>query len=629
MKKQNPSSLEHQPIIQDSFRGLYARGVSDTAPEGFFLDSRNNKFAESDVLTRDGLVLNFTLASIVRFFVYKRLNETPRFIVLTSDGNLWDSLFGTPIYSDSTFVDFSAINYNNRCYITPHNRVSGISSKSVLVYDGSGTARLAAGNVPTGFTLGAVQSAGSGNCEAGIHLIAVAGLTNSGFITAPGPAIFAQVTSTGDHSIDVSSIPNLGSNYVGCVILATKSIPVELYNGNQLGYEFFFVPGVIVPTGTTTKTISFWDTDLLNSADYLFDNLSSIPAGLGLVNYNGRLAVWCEHDNQHTIRLSNAGDPETFDSTAGFITLDPSESQTGIKNCFEYRKSLILCKGNRFYGTSDNGDSPNSWGVDMVDKSAGTECFGVATVLDARGVNNDRAFVATIPGLISYEGFVKRPELSWNIEDIWKRINKAKFNLVQVVDDPVNHRLLVSVPLDAATTISHILYADYSKAYTVYGTLDEKQIKWDMWTFPTAPLSMAGDTHSTTSQPLIHIALTGGNIYDMKDGLTDDAGTAIAAYFQTNLKALIPGWQHHFAGMKLRCKGNGTLSIDLYGEDNSNHQSATGITLASSPGLEPDRTVNFINEKLSVKFGVTAFGHYYIVTRIDTYCKPLWLRRAS
>lgn len=628
-RKSNVASSDHSPLVQDAFRGLYTRGFSDTAPPGFFLDSRNNRFAESDVLTRNGTALNFTLASIIRIFVYKRLNETPRFIILTNDGNLWDSLFGSPIFSDVSYSDFSALNYNNRCYISPHNRVSGISGKSVLVYDGSGTARLAAGPAPSGFTLGAVESVSSGHCEAGIHLFAIAGLTKSGYITAPGPAIFAKLTCTGGLSVNLSALPNLGSNYNDVVILATKAIPATLYNNNQFGYEFFFVPGALIPIGTATATVSFFDADLINSADYLFDNLSTIPAGLGLISYNGRLGVWGEQANQHTIRLSNSGDPETFDATSGFITVDPSEAISGIKNCFEYRKSLIICKSNRIYGTTDNASSPNTWSVDMVDKSVGTECFGVATVLDARGVNNDRAFIASVPGLVSYEGLVKKPELSWNIEDTWKRINKACFNQVQVVDDPVNHQLFVLVPLDSAIAPSHILYADYSQSHTIYGFLDEKKLKWDVWTFPTVPVSIAGDYNATTFQPVLHIALSGGNIYDMKDNLIDDFSNAIQSYFKTDLKALLPGWLHHFGGIKLRAKGAGNLLIDLYGEDDAGHVSIPSISLALSPGLEPDRLINFINEKMSIKFSVTNFQEYYVITRLDVWAKALWLRRPS
>jgi hypothetical protein len=115
------------------------------------------------------------------------------------------------------------------------------------------------------------------------------------------------------------------------------------------------------------------------------------------------------------------------------------------------------------------------------------------------------------------------------------RINKAKFNLVQVVDDPTGHRLFISVPLDSAMAISHILFADYSKAFTVYNTIDERAIKWAIWSFPTAPISITGEVDATTFQPVFRLALAGGNVYDMKAALTDDFGNAIDSYVKLSL----------------------------------------------------------------------------------------------
>jgi len=42
----------HIPIIVEDWNGIYARGVTDTPPKGFFLDSLNIKFNESDAFTR-------------------------------------------------------------------------------------------------------------------------------------------------------------------------------------------------------------------------------------------------------------------------------------------------------------------------------------------------------------------------------------------------------------------------------------------------------------------------------------------------------------------------------------------------------------------------------------------------
>lgn len=627
------SFADHVSLEQENFNGLFARGLSDTTGDSFFTDCLNNKYTEGDVLSRDGLSLSFSKSNIVRIAVYKRLNESPRFIILDTSGNLYDSLFpNNPIYTDATFLDFSGVSINNRYYITPHNRQSGIANKSVLVYEGSGTARLAAGLAPSGFTLGAANSASAGNCEAGYHLLAVAYLTSSGFITAPGPTLFALLLCTGGFKIDLSALPIGPSGTVARVLLSTKSIPstgVLAYNGNQFGYELFFIPnGIVQNNSSTTASVSFFDADLINSADYLLDNLPTIPAGVGVTSYAGRLISWGEQANQHTLRVSEINDPETINSITGVITIDPSAAVSGVRNCSEFRKSFIIGKSNRLYGTADNGSDPSTWVVTSVDLSVGTECFGINTVLDARGNNNDRLFIADRSGLICFEGVVKRPEMSYNIEDIWKRINKAYFSLVQVVDDPVNHRLIISVPLDSATAISHILYGDYSKSFTVWSTIDVTKIKWSIWTFPNNPVSIVGDVDATTFQPVIHFAMS-SNIYDMLAGNVTDYGTAIDSWFKTSLKSSSSGWINHFAGFKMRVKGSGTLILTLYGEDDNNPVSAGTINLSSSPGMELDRLINYKNEKLAIKFRVNSAGDNYVFSKLILYAKALWLRRPA
>lgn len=625
-----PPTKDHAGLLQSDFMGSYARGVSDTTPDRYFIDSLNVKFAEGDVLTRHGSVLKLSRANIRRFWTYKRLGETPRSILLDTSGNLVDSLApGTPIWTDAAITDFSMVNYSNRAYITPHDRNKGLSGKSLIVYEGSGNARLAGGAAPSGFTLGVANSATAGSVEAGYHLIAVAGITSSGFITAPGPAVFALISAPGSKKLDISNIPVLaGAYWAGRVLLATKSIPLSLYNNNQFGYELFFIPGgTINDNTTTTKTVDFFDSDLQSSADYLLDNLATIPAGVGITVYQGRLISWGESGNQFTIRVSGKAQPEVFSAVDGFVNLDPSDAGSGIKNCAEVRgQNLLIATSNRLYGTADNGQSPSTWSVNILDKSVGVECFGIANVLDARGTNTDRIWMATRAGAMLYDGVARRPELSYYIEDLWKRINKAVFNLVQMVDDPTNHRIYVSVPLDAATDISHILIGDYSKAFTVYETIDERMIKWALWSFPSAPKSMVGDVDDVTGVPVLRISQTAG-LYDVKDGLTDDYGNAIDSYVQLALKTASAGWINHFGGIKLRVKGSGSLQITVQGEDNSNPVTALPLTLAASPGKELDRLINYVNEKCSIKLRTNQFGEYFILSEFTLFAKALWLRR--
>jgi len=621
----------HTPLEQNAFRGLYARGgVHDMIPDQFFSDSLNNRYNEGEVSTRNGTQLNISIGNIRRMFMYKRLNETPRFIILDTSGNLFDSLsIGTPIYSDPSFADFSMVNYANRAYITVHDRIKGIPGKKLLVYEGSGTARLAGGDPPSS-VITVATSASTGYVETGIHLLAVCYQTSSGFITAPSPIVV--YSAPGAHKVTVSSIPVGPPTTTARLIVSSKSIPTTgaaAYNGNPLAYEMFFVPGGTITDNTTTSIdLSYFDADLVDSADYLLDNLTTIPAGLGVIIYSNRLGVWSANGEQFTLRLSEQGQPEVFSDATGFITIDASDAGSGVKNCFEYRKALVICTSNRAATTTDNDDSPNTWTVDWIDKSAGTECFGVATILDARGLNTDRAWIATQAGLVSYEGYFKRPELTWNVDGIWNRINKNKFNLIQVVDDPVRHIMYVSIPLDNATAISHLLVGDYTEAFTIYGTIDEKAIKWDVWTFPTAPVSIVGDRDAATNDPAFHVALS-NNIYTQQDGLIDDFGNFIPCYWKSSFKTSRSGWVNHYSLAKLTLTGTGTLIVTAYGMNNSNPATQESIAMSQSPGKEFESKMNYINELCSVKFSVANYGERYTISNLIIMAKELWWHRAK
>lgn len=623
---------DHTPLTQNGFRGVFDRGSDEVAPDNYFQATTNTRYQTGSVLTRNGMVLNVTKSNVRRFFVYKRLNETPRFIILDTSGNLFDSLApGVPIYTDASFADFSMACSNNRAYITPHDRITGIAGKSVLVYQGSGSARLAGGAAPTGFTLTIAETVSSGRIEAGIHLFAIAYITDTGYITAPGPTTWAQITASGGKALDFSTIPIGPAGTVARVLLGTRSIPPTLYNGNQFAYELFFIPNGTINDNTTTvlNGVSFFDAELVDSADYLIDTLSTIPAGVGIGFYNGRMIVWGENANQFTVRVSEKLQPEVFNSISGFVNCDPADAASGIRNCFEHRKSLVICSSTKMLATTDNDSDPSTWTVPtVVDKSVGTECFGVATIQDARGQNVDRVFVADRSGLISFEGYAKRPELTWNIEGLWKQINFAKFDLVQVVDDPTNHQLLVSVPFGAGVVnVNTVFVGDYSEAITVYQTIDEKLIKWTLWTFPSNIVSYSGDIDAVTKLPVYQFALSAGNIYTMKDGLTDDFGNAIISSFKTSFKQAVPGWLNHFGLIHLRVNGTGNLTIRLFPEDSITVVDPPPIAMSLLPGKEFDRKINFLNEKMSIRFRCNQFGERFEISELTLYAKGVYMQR--
>lgn len=624
--------LSHEPITVEDWKGMYTRGVTDSTPRGFFQDSLNVKFSENDVYTRDGSTKVLTASGIIRFFMYKRLGETPRIIWLDTTGNLYDSLFpSTPIWVDASFVDFSLINFNNRAYITPHNRTIGIPGKYVLVYDGNGTARLAAGAAPTGFTLLATDSASSGNCEAGIHLIGVCYESSSGFISAPGPTAYAQVASTGGRRIDLANVPALPTGMVAVRVVATKAI--QIYNGNQLGYQFYLVPsgnGGRITGGASTGSLSFFDTELQVTADYLFDNRQLIPAGVGIGEYQGRMMIWGINGDEHSIYLSKPFDPEQFDTLGGYIIVNPFDNASGVKNCCDFRGNLLICKSNRSYITQDNNADPNTWKPLPVDQGGGTECFGIATILDSKGQQTDKTFIADRSGLLLYEGYFKRPEGSWLVEDTWKRITKSAFSLIQVCVDTTNSAIYVTVPLDGSTSISHVIYGYYGGAYGRYG-FDVKTIKWSLWQFQPGTKSICVDVNASKDTVLKYSG-SAGNIYDMLSDYSvhADDGNAFQSYVQMALFSVKAKWINHLALVNLRVQGSGFLLNTVSGQDDSNTTTLQTLTLSATPGMDREIKANFQNERIAPKFrtGVN-INEYFKISRAELYIKPLWMSRSA
>jgi hypothetical protein len=610
--------LDHDPITIREFLGMFDRGDEDSVPPGYFKDSRNVRFITGGVKSREGTSLDTTIGSVKRMAVYKRIGEAQRLLLLDATGQLWDSTnLVTPILSIAAMVDFSVEVMFNRAYITPHNGVTGLAGEKVYVYEGSGVARVAAGTAPTGFTLDAVDSATSGNCETGTHVFAVCFETTSGFLTKPGG--FIAFSPSGGKKVDLSLIPVGDSAVAARQIVATKEI-ID-FNGDFENQEYFIVPGGRIGNNVdTTISISFFDADLVSSADYLLDELSEIPAGVGLMNYRGHLCVWGENLNPSIVRVSKAGEPESHDAVEGFVTVNPGDNGGGVLNCAEYRGQLLMLKDERTYATQDNGQNPAFWEVPSpIDTSTGSSCHGIAQVRDFGDNIQDRLFVASRTGFQLFNGTFSAATISYPIDAIWERITDAYFHTVEAVIDPVEALVYCALPLDGATSPSHVLVGDFQEG------LEIDKFKWTLWSFPVAPTSIVVDVNNATKSSVFKVASVTGNVYKLDSAATDDFGTAISSYVQFGHLPFDDDekiW--HFTGVRLRVKGVGSLDFTLYGEDGVRTSFPASLVLSASPGQANFRGFDFTNEKCSVKLGVDGAGERFTLTKFILYTNILW-----
>lgn len=329
----------------------------------------------------------------------------------------------------------------------------------------------------------------NGFCDIGFHLIGVVYETDTGYLTAPGPEYFG-----GQTYIDVTKaiqirgipIPPPAAKVVKRHIVSTKTITD--YNGDQKGYQFFFVPKAVIENNVATGIlINYYDSDLLSDASHLLDNYSEIPATVNLNTYHSRLVMVGDPsfpkkldgtsdqgkpDNRGVAWLSAPGEPEAINRVDGLI-VTPLDGNP-LTNVQEFRDVLYLFKKNRTYAYSDNFDEPSTWQEEVLDQGVGAPVHGIATVLDSGGVNIDFLLIADWSGLMLFNGTYARPELSWKIEDYWMSIVRNNFRQIQIINDSLNKKIWMTLPDPFR---NHMLFADYGSG------LDAKNIKWAKWIF--------------------------------------------------------------------------------------------------------------------------------------------------
>ncbi len=610
---------EHTPLTTSSFQGLYSRSDDTKVPYDHLLDCLNLRFKDGEFETREGSELDITFSGIKRHRIYQKQGQTPIHLILDSNGNLYNSTSGTPILTVVGMTDFAMVVINERAYISPHNGLTAIAGSFVYVYEGSGVARKAAGIAPvTAPTL--TDSATGGSVEAGMRLVAIAFETESGYITRYGPATL--ITNGGGVKLDVSNIQVGGADVIARHVVSTQTLLI--YNGNPDEQEFFFVPdGNISNNIDDEVTVDFFDADLVNSCDYLLEQLVEIPAGIALVPYNGRLCVIAPNDNPDMVWVSKKLEPESFNEVEGFLR--KVDSQVYFKNGYEFRGLLYLAKSNRTYNTRDTGDEAIYWEVLDVDMAVGAECHTVAVVLDNEGKNiYDSVFQADRSGLFQFNGSFADKPMSWKIDKIWGRINKNNFHKVDIVIDPERSCGYVAIPLDEATTNSHLLYFDFSRS------LSAEDIRWCPWLFPISPVSISVEINSSTKKTVLKYA--GENVYKMDDTLHNDGVTAISNYARgAYVSSGEVGSINHFSGLRTNVVGSGSLRIDLYTLRDVRSINPTAITLNTTS--EYSRTRGFglglMTEKASLKLSLNASNAWMRVTEVTLFCKPVYATRPN
>jgi hypothetical protein len=478
---------DHQPVILDSFMGLWARGSKEETPLDHFQDSNNIAHGTGQsFMTRPGIDISqdvsVPLDNVKRIYNYPTQTANT-LIVLTYDvmngGRIYhvvnaSTVFG-PLLSIATMTDFAFIPYAGRGYISPFttfnvgglNVEKGLQNEFLYVYAGDGTAaRKAAGDPMTGTMT--VANGAAGNTDPGFHLFGFVSETESGYLAAPG--IITGFTTAAASSVSFGSIPTSGDPTVVKRHLVASKV-IATYNGNPLGYDFFFVPNATINNNTDTflNDISFFDADLLDDATHLEDNYADIPAGATLTLYHNRLVLTTTFTDISLALVSAVGEPEAISQIDGLIVF-PLDGNP-VTNAQELRDVLYMFKRARTVSYTDNGDVPSSWPLVVVDNALGTCVHGIATVLDSGSSSVDFLIIATYQGISLFNGRYVTPELSWKIENLWKALDRSDFRFIQILNAPIQKEIYIILPT------RELLVGNFSLG------MDPKKIRWETWSF--------------------------------------------------------------------------------------------------------------------------------------------------
>src|SRR6185503_3524044 len=489
---------DYERKVFEEFSGLYSRGELDQVPQDHFSDCLNIDYDIGEWKTRPGLRTHITLGyggKVRRFISFADPILGPIILILDDNGNLYtySARSGdnatTPRLTITNATDFSAIKMLGKVYIAFHDGEFGLFGENLKVFIPGADPSLdefrdAAGPAPISSSpMVAVDGAG-GIVNAGVYKIAVSFITSSGFTTQPGPKNFigtftpTTYTSPGSVKINLSDIPIGPAGTVKRQILITKA-DLE---------EYFFLPeifgGLIVDNVATTAILDFDDTtDLVDSADDLFDLLETIPAPLALQDYDARLTTGGEAINSSILRVSKPGEPEAFDAIDGIVNIQKDDGFT-IRNILNVRNTLYVWKNLGVYAVHGNEDVPSSWPKpNPVDQTVNTGIHGIAEFFDISGIriSRDWTLVVDRSGIVLFDGLVRKPPITDKINNIWQSINFDHYHKIVIAVDEQLHKIYCAIPVDGAVDNNKLLVGDYNSCPGKIPSNDS--IKWSIWQF--------------------------------------------------------------------------------------------------------------------------------------------------
>lgn len=490
----------------------------------------------------------------------------------------------------------------------------------------------------TGITSATATDGGAGLCTAGTHYLGIVFQNRTGFKTYPCPisavSQFIPVSCTLSASgrtisfaLEINTPTDAGGNSALYVIMTRADNP----------NKYFWVPDVetSIPAETTgwthTFSISISDEDLAqaDSADDQFDVVAhrsiigadKIPFKVPFVTaYGGRMVYGVSDPYNAALKAGTIMVSEIDD--AQFVTFDRNNLAMPNGRAIAYAFTVgtttdLYLTGDKWTArVTDNGDYPSTWARPvMISDSLGAPFPNCVCNRTA----GNYAWVASEVGLFRFDGAYTPLPITYLCSDIWKRINWTAAYAIKVEDDVPAAKVYVSLPLDAATTCTHLLVVDYTRG------MDYDSCDITVDTFPANFSSIGMVKESATDRSVLWIGpAAAGNIVHFDPTTHNDEGVAIDCIWESGLIRSPNEMESHyirFGNLHTWVRGSGDMAVRVFGQDRATGVAPADLVLQANPSvdqfskfnLNPVRnyTVRYFTNAIDAWFSLSGFTPYF------------------
>ncbi len=401
---------------------------------------------------------------------------------IASGGNVASTVIGVGMRLYISHIDSSQHGLDGGESLTIYNNAGAVGAR------GGGFCPVLFGG-PCGFSP-AITEPGAGLITVGTHRFGYLIEYTDGFTTRVSPdnsfnsiptiASFVPVslTAAGSKSARLTFTNGWNSASASGEMLAVSVVMTTTTNLNQ----YYIVPGsrtLLASVGATTAfniDVSISDSDLssqgVDATPWLYW-LTASPSASQQPFLTKHIALWGNRmaylgrqadNNGSYLDTLYVSEPNNFQAITADQHLLQLPGQRPMMTMFRMGSVNYIVGPHEIWGTTDNGDVPVSWASpQLIDGRHGTQSIHGVEVAPS----GNYAWLADQGGLYLFTGGpITSLPLSYYQSSDWNRINWAKAYCVKIRDDASNKRVHVMVPLDGATSPSHIMTWDYTNGAT-------------------------------------------------------------------------------------------------------------------------------------------------------------------